>query len=56
MLSISSLLLSGHFGKHSATVNYTATNAKCKQPYKQVWEAEAGLVLLCLFEIFCYIS
>lgn len=32
MLSISSLLLSGHFGKHSTTGNYTATLAKCKQP------------------------
>lgn len=56
MLSISSLLPSGHFGKNSTTGNYTATGAKLKQPYEQVWEAEAGLVLLCLFKIFCFIS
>lgn len=30
MLSISSLLLSGHFGKHSTRSSYTATVAKCE--------------------------
>lgn len=56
MLSISSLLLPGHFGKHSTKSNYTATVAKYKWPYQQVGEAEVGLVLFGLFEIFYYIS
>lgn len=53
VLLVSSLLLPDHFGTHGTTGSYTATDAKYKQQYKQVWEPEAGLVLLCLFEIYC---
>jgi len=52
VLLLSSLLLPDHFGMHGTTGSYTATDAKYKQQYRQVWEPEGELVLLCVSEIY----